>query len=930
MQRRPGLLASLFWNQFLWLIPITAGLMTPLFVLVFLGFWWFSATSWLYFLLCSTVLFFLFLLLIFVIRHSRLPKRSTSALEFRAKKEIESFVLEFDYRTIKSWDGTAILEAICELNRRVAFTYGIRSRRPELDVPVSFVLLAVERISSDMLEYLKNNAHFMMFHPLEWIKLKHLLRFLPTGSASKKEEKKQEPEVSAAESKKKMYVPQWVHRKIVERLFRLVGHYSTMLYSGSLRYAAENEDSWKYPLKISVLTDVSNPWNVRDWLQTELKDTENDAYNLVRKSNEIQTFQISYENWGEIFLSERTKPQKSDGGWFSRLRTQHIDLPSEILDGDIVLILVPKNILNSILILQDSIDFSNIIHSLEWTSFRTQLQRWFVSWRRLPKLERPFPVFSVKIPSETAERFQTFFAEMLNLSPEEFRVETHFAPSANSEPTDEKKSESSAKVPPLDALKTFCETLEEPLRMRKLAQEPASSGKGLSISRILPSFRSKKGFFRSRFLRPSWLAALYGSVALLCLALGGILYTQDAALRFLKQETAPPAMSSSSTASSTERVTAEETTLKPAESGTKNAFYRKFSSQIWGVLGTVFGIGCVFFWLKYHTKMTPMTVDPASQFWPKREKEQFNEIIHRIESQNISDFSTFSLILKNFQNVIEQVDRQYNGGEKAQYNITLAEILKAQQIVVRRLQQTLAEEFPGMDYLRVRDVLRGLKIYRWYTKIYNIYRRILWFDPISATVLEFRRMVNQKILTSFSRHFQCSFVIYLLEITGVYAMELYSGHLFYRKNSEPITIFLVGCGDSGGGCGWKRLQFLPGPAPQPLTWKIEEGMEVQSWWRSIWSNRSPYERYETIIRNSDAVLLVTTEESSDEYQKIEQAFSDEIQKRMEHTEQPPLFWKISRTASCEAIEAFLLENAEKIQFRQEFRYIRSYLETHKR
>lgn len=1048
--RQPSLLRAIFWNQILWLIPLLVAMTSPILLLAFLGVFWFCGKGHVLLLLgLSFAGFFLIWGLILTLRHFRLPKRATAARERKARQEVEGFIRDFNYEAQPLGDWRGILKAIRELNARVARQYGIRSRNPELDLPLSYVLLAVQQISADMERYLSQNAQFLGFKPLEWIQLRHLLRFLPGQKESHpRAQKTPKKESSAArgsraagkassdsgaetrseeESRGLFAIPQWVSKKILSHLFRLVGHYSVLLYCGQLRYRVEAQDAWKFPLKVSLLeaqpagTDglpadlppdseenplkAANesgpltptpdmPQPLAELLQA-WKGTPGVESAILEERQNAKISRLTVSGWGEIQLTELLAAEPAGGirRKFQSVLSSAVAFVSgnsraQAFSGHEV---IPEDLLKSdLLVIYVSGKFIQTAPEELETSLLESLKRRLASWLNLPSNRRPLLVLALE-----SERFEEAVRTRICSALELAETDVSFwllksgTPSAalicvgESENVPEPEGLKAAEVPaeadsetqiPENSLLAdflrFCEPLSEKLLARKVTpQSPAI--------RLLARQERQNGFFRSRFVTWQWMAALYAVVLFACFALGGVLYSQEKSLQWLKRteacETEPISSASDSAANSGMKSVLLPTTseqkglgvLPPAKFSPlwwRNVF-RKHSISI---LATLSGLGLVFFWLKFHVRIPPLKVEPASD-WPKREMEAFEKLKFTINSFKLSDLEGLKPIYGSLGTVLECVDRHYSQKKEIRNAITLAETLKAQQILIAKIQQTLALELPGMDYLRLRDLRFGLKIYQIYVRIFDLYRKVLWFDPVSASVLEFRRTIHQSILKSFSHQLQASSVIYGLELVGYYALELYSGHLFYQRESEPVSVFLIQSSAEGAPELRETLLRIQGPSQRPLCWKVsDDGLELpQSWFSSLFRKKSPFQRLKSEMLSADVVLLLSDSADAPEIHHEQKKLISEFLGQISKIERAPVFAQILKVSSPEnsfaesdsekwpvfrwnpsewadesrekqagafqtQLETFLQSQAETIQLRQTFRVLREYAKNHPR
>ena len=649
MRRRPSFIRTLLWNQILWLIPMLTAMMSPVLFMAGIGIWglfseherffWFWDWFWLH----SLGAFLAVWLICLGVRQWRLPRRATAEREAAARREVESFVQDFPYDklTFSNWQN--ILDAILELNARVARVYGIRSRNPELDIPLSCALLLIDRISADLTQKLAEFRTGDLTQKLagvrigdqpllDWVKLSHLLWFMPSAS-----------------------------RKKVDQ-------------------------------------NASGGW-----------------FGMGKKSTSVPAAE------GQPLNS------RVDGG-----------AGEEVPDAN---------------------------SARSSRGLRAQGMRYAV--------RKIFPVL-----------FQIVGDYSVLLYGGKFQAEP--------QETD---------PPPMTA-----------------------------SSRVVKPFVSETGFFHSRLATPQWMAVLYACALGVCLVVGGVLFPLEKTSSPVSQtseieagesisgelnaigERNASALDPAELAFSVPEMISEESTVSDAESMPSlerletKPFTRAWTLQIVQkhglvILAALAALGVIFFWLKDRACLPILNVEPDAR-WMKKERNAFLQVQKMVDSLHVEELEGILPLFRAVRRIVELVDQEYSGKTKPAYSISLAELLQAQRILVGRLQKMLARELPGMEYLRLRDLRFGLKVYGFYVWTFGVYRKVLWFDPVAAGVLEIRRTINQSILKFYSRQLGVGAALYALELAGFYAVEIYSGHLFWKgEQAGPIRI---GVWELTSGCLRKR------------------------------------------------------------------------------------------------------------------------------
>lgn len=245
-------LRHLFFNYIFAFFVIFSIYSIPCIFLSVLGvFYLFQSVHWLLFF--SSVLggFLVVLSVILIFRFFRLPHFTTPRQEKLAQKEADDFIKSFNFSALQFNNHKPTLDAIFELNRRIARAFGVHSAHPELDVPVGFFLQSLHSISTDLYEYcsrISKRFRIFNFEPL-YFTLAFFMKFIPSSSSkdepvkllpNEDEPEKVEPPAPQTESKVQTdSKPSWdilaFFRKLLfKRLFKIIAERSIQLYSGKV------------------------------------------------------------------------------------------------------------------------------------------------------------------------------------------------------------------------------------------------------------------------------------------------------------------------------------------------------------------------------------------------------------------------------------------------------------------------------------------------------------------------------------------------------------------------------------------------------------------------------------------------------------------------------------------------------------------------
>ncbi len=971
MKKRSGILFSILWNQIFWLLPLTIALTSPILILGLLGLYHFLTGGRPLLLLgASAVLFFPLWFSLLLLRFLRLPRHFGGQKRLEAQEITEAFSEEMRQTDLTFRDWRKVLQKVLELNARIARVYGMRTPHPEMNIRLCDILLAIECISREMEQFLLNSGFSQIF---KWGKLGQIFYFVPSGkkkqSVPNSAKEKKTPQNSSFDflkdenekAEKNGILGKWVYQPVFAYFFKRVGEYSIRINSGNLCYQSEAADSWKYPLKISI---SDWPGTVRSeksasemWLH-KLREENADILSIDERRKNIQIDRLTLPEWGEILLTHEIVQKKELGikELWKKIQTVFSTPPitDDLLSGDLLLLFIGKNEIKELLSESSESKARN-------TSFAERLCR----WKNKPIGERPFLVcvFSRETAEELCETFSTpqetprqKIYRALNLneneafvwfmfenqseisdvqSPDAPNTEITPYPTSNAEVFHSSRKEenetgkngerypkhTAAPQKNADDLFTRETFLQNLIYFAESVGEKIQTRKNASISSEMKSTaRSERQnrFFASRLVTLRWMLGLYGLTLFGCLVLNGVFFTQKKISRLVFPENAPSAVADSISPADDEWTNARNTDREETET---QKFYRKYGLNLGacGVGGVCLLI--LFLFLKSHIRSQVLEVE-ADEYWPLKEQKVFEKVQNRVNELKLNEISGFQPIGESLRKIIELVDREYSGQSNARYSISFSEILKAQRILISRFRQTLARELPSMDYLLLQDIRYGLVFYRYYLWGFNIYRKLLWLDPASASVLELRRMVNQGALKFFGKHIASSSILYVLRLCGFYAVEIYSGNLFFSKDLEPVRVSIVGGKTADLSAFAEKLKSKTNELELPsiqLSIIKNRINEEQSWW-ARWSS-PPIQKCEREIEHSDVVWgIFQNQEEKDLLTRME----SDLQKQ----ERPPLFWlleeKNAENADFHELQAFFAKQEREIRRRKNKRFLSEY------
>ena len=371
-----------------------------------------------------------------------------------------------------------------------------------------------------------------------------------------------------------------------------------------------------------------------------------------------------------------------------------------------------------------------------------------------------------------------------------------------------------------------------------------------------------------------------------------------------------------------------------------------------GALALIFS--CLFYFIPYfcHLRFSPFKVQPVPE-WPEREMENFRKTKDFINSLKVSRLRTFSSFAEVIQELLSFSDSCCKKPESAAFSLSLSEILKAQQILISRLQTKFNDEFPFINYFNIRDFLFANRLYNLYLKFFLVFRSYNFcVNPLSGSVTEVRIRMNRSLLQSMLEEFLVSGNIFVLDLIGYYLIEVYSGYLHFPEKGLPVAFYLAGGTEDQRQSICSALLNISDLNLDIQMQSNQASSTFRSWIPFLNRSNHQMKKMEEQIRQSDLVLFLdpkkTDSEKTDEFQKI----PDFSEFPLESSEKPPLaVWVTSvpqtplpcsgdfcavpwqnddESVFQEAIQSLLKQNQQRILSRQIFRFLRDYKEKHGR
>lgn len=228
MKKHRPFLFRFFWNYISAFFVILSIYSIPCIFFAILGvLHLFHVHFWLPFFVLVVIAFLCLIFVLLAFRYFRLPHFCSDDQVQNAQSSADDFIESFPYQSLDFNTPKLFFSAILELNTNIARALGISSPHPELNVPIGYLIHSIRSISTDIEEFFLHDS--MMKHVLPFIKLHHILWFVPKSS------KPINDDLPGKRTWGEYFGSFTVIRKTIFKfIFRRVAYYSIQLYSGKV------------------------------------------------------------------------------------------------------------------------------------------------------------------------------------------------------------------------------------------------------------------------------------------------------------------------------------------------------------------------------------------------------------------------------------------------------------------------------------------------------------------------------------------------------------------------------------------------------------------------------------------------------------------------------------------------------------------------
>ncbi|MCR5163089.1 MAG: hypothetical protein K6C40_03630 [Thermoguttaceae bacterium] len=172
-----------------------------------------------------SIVFLVILFTLLAFRFFRLPHFCSDKQVRVAQAAADDFIESYPYQNLDFTTPKVFFSAVLDLNSTIAQALGVRSSRPELNIPIGYLIHSIRSISTDLEEFFLHDS--MMKHVLPFIKLYHVLWFVPKTS------KPANDDLPGKRTWGAYFASFTIIRKTIFKfIFRRVAYYSINLYSG--------------------------------------------------------------------------------------------------------------------------------------------------------------------------------------------------------------------------------------------------------------------------------------------------------------------------------------------------------------------------------------------------------------------------------------------------------------------------------------------------------------------------------------------------------------------------------------------------------------------------------------------------------------------------------------------------------------------------
>lgn len=226
MKTNFSLLRRIFWNYFSAIFIIFSIYSIPFIFFSILGILQlFKLNLWLLFFTIVLIVFLVIVFTLLAFRFFRLPHFCSDNQVRVAQAAADTFIDSYSYQNLDFTTPNLFFDAVLELNSTIAQALGVRSSHPELNIPIGYLIHSIRSISTDLEEFFLHDS--MMKHVLPFIKLHHVLWFVPKSS------KPTDDDLPGKRTWGAYFASFTIIRKTIFKfIFRRVAYYSIRLYSG--------------------------------------------------------------------------------------------------------------------------------------------------------------------------------------------------------------------------------------------------------------------------------------------------------------------------------------------------------------------------------------------------------------------------------------------------------------------------------------------------------------------------------------------------------------------------------------------------------------------------------------------------------------------------------------------------------------------------
>jgi len=189
------------------------------------------------------------------------------------------------------------------------------------------------------------------------------------------------------------------------------------------------------------------------------------------------------------------------------------------------------------------------------------------------------------------------------------------------------------------------------------------------------------------------------------------------------------------------------------------------------------------FWQPRPHGVTMQPPDPSAASAEKKARDELQKIADQVSAVDLDSAENVKQLLVH---AIDAVACAYypNDGT-AILNFTISEALLMSEDISQRLRDSIVKDIPTLGKLSIKYAIKGQEVIKPAKHIWNTWRVIRLYNPVTALIQEARSFILNKGLDMLFRAARTRIAAILVREVGEVAIGLYSGA--YRRRAEELS-----------------------------------------------------------------------------------------------------------------------------------------------